>query len=156
MHRLRENRCLCWFCNFYSSVRKEAFGRKSWRKFRFQTALLTRALHKRSLRAPFLFSCAGGESSGPSSSGRFGGGWADKQNHSSCLRLGGDSKPGCTISVHCSALDHNRELGLVALHPRSAQTQSNSSGFGLYSCVISFFHSHVIKKGAFIFFIAAQ
>lgn len=32
----------------------------TWRKFHFQTALPTRALHKRSLRAPFWFSCAGG------------------------------------------------------------------------------------------------
>lgn len=28
MHCLRENRCLCWFCNFYSSAQEEAFGRK--------------------------------------------------------------------------------------------------------------------------------
>lgn len=32
----------------------------AWRKFNFQTALPTWALHRRSLRAPFCFSCAGG------------------------------------------------------------------------------------------------
>lgn len=64
VHCLRENRCLCWFCNFYSSAQEGAFGRKLWRVL-LGGSLIFKLLCPCELctevsQGPLFFSCAGG------------------------------------------------------------------------------------------------